>query len=98
MTKPTKLTNQIYYNKKYQKYAIKRPKLTSQQFHDDDHQCPRCESRHFICERPLEPRQKHYRSYGYLTRRVLWKIRCGTPSCAEPYAVILKLTEWDSAE
>ena len=86
------------YAVQHEKFTIKRPKLTVDQFHQGDHQCPKCQSRHFVLEKTLMTEYTlKYRTYGYPTRRILWKIRCNNKKCTEPYAVIPKREYWDSA-
>jgi hypothetical protein len=82
----------------WSKYSIKRPKFTSEQFHEQDNHCARCDGTSFFSELQNLPKQPHYRTYGYQTRRVLWRIRCANGKCSEPFGVILKLEHWDSVD
>ena len=98
MGKP-KITHS-HYRDNFTKYSFKRTKYTSDSFHAEKNQCGMCGGTRFLSERPM-PTTKipaHYRTYGYKTDRVQWRIRCGNKSCSEPYGVILKLTEWDSVD
>jgi len=85
------------YPDSYSKYTTKRRKITSTQFAEENSQCAVCKGTHFICEQVMPPKQPYYRSYGYQSKRVAWKIRCANTKCSEPYAVILKPEFWDSA-
>ena len=83
------------YNNGWTKYNIKRPKYTSEQFHDMNSKCEICGGTSFLAEKPMSIYQ-HYRTYGYQTKRVAWRIRCSTKNCGEPFCVILKPEYWDS--
>ena len=87
----------IEYHDHWSKYSLKRPKYTPESFHAEHNQCPVCAGTKFFHEKQQPPAQKHYRTYGYQTRRVLWRIKCANPKCYQPYGVILKLEHWDSA-
>ena len=89
----------IEYHDHWTKYSMKRPKFTSEQFHAQKNECRVCGGTSFFHERPMVNinSRTYYRTYGYRTQRVLWRIRCMNSRCSEPYGVILKLTEWDSA-
>lgn len=93
MGRPQLSRNAYYANK----YATKRRKITSEQFDQEKVECSRCGGNHMLSERPFEGKYSYYRTYGYQTRKILWKIRCWTPHCQEPYAVILKPECTDSA-
>lgn len=86
------------YSNNWQKFSQKRPKFTAEEFHAADNQCEVCGNKHFLAERQMEPSQKHYRIWGYQTRRIQWRIKCITKNCNEPLGVILKSEYWDSAE
>lgn len=92
-----KLTNGVYYSNPNAKYSMKRPKLSSDQFHEERVQCAVCGGNHMLSEKPFVGKYSYYRTYGYRTERVQWKIRCANYKCAEPYAVILKPECVDSA-
>lgn len=84
------------YNDSWTKYSVKRPKMTAKQFHENKNQCAECKGTMFLAEKPMSQHQ-HYRTYGYQTKRVAWRVRCATRNCGEPYCVILKPEYWDSA-
>lgn len=84
------------YNDGWTKYCTKRRKITPEQFHKENNKCEMCGGTIFLAEKPMSI-YKHYRTYGYQTKRVAWRIRCMTKNCGEPYAVILKPEYWDSA-
>lgn len=90
---------QSHYKDNFTKYSAKRTKYTSDSFHEEHNQCGMCGGTAFNHERPLPTtkRPHYYRTYGYRTDRVQWRIRCANKSCSEPYGVILKLELWDSA-
>ena len=90
-----KLTNGTYSNPNA-KYCLKRPKLTPQQFHEQS-QCEQCGGNHMLAEKPFQGKYSYYRTYGYRTQRVMWKIRCANRKCGTPFAVILKEDCVDSA-
>jgi hypothetical protein len=93
MGRPQLSRNAYYANK----YTTKRRKITSEQFDQEKVQCERCGGNRMLSERPFEIKYSYYRTYGYLTRRIQWKIRCGNTLCQQPYAVILKPEFYDSA-
>ena len=84
------------YRDGWSKYSIKRPKMTSEQFHSKKNECEVCKGTVFLAEKPMSM-HAYYRTYGYQTKRVSWRIRCATKNCGEPYCVILKPKYWDSA-
>jgi len=88
----------VRYYDNWTKYGAKRPKYTPDTFHNEKNQCDVCDGTHFYHQKQLPPLQKHYRTYGYQTRRVQWRIRCANPKCSEPYGVILKPEAWDSVD
>ena len=113
LTKPTKPTKSYYqkktnnpkmgrpkieYHDNWTKYSMKRPKYTPESFHAKKNECRVCGGTKFFHELQRPPQQPHYRTYGYPTKRVLWRIKCANAKCYEPYGVILKLEEWDSVE
>lgn len=87
----------IEYHDHWTKYSMKRPKYTPEQFHAQKNECRVCGGTHFFHERPVAKSKSYYKTYGYRTERVLWRIRCCNNRCSEPYGVILKLEHWDSA-
>ena len=91
-----KLTNGTYSNP-HAKYNMKRPKLTAEQFHSESVQCDQCGGNHMLSEKPFVGKYSYYRTYGYRTERVMWKIRCANTKCSTPYAVILREDCLDSA-
>ena len=86
------------YGNNWAKYAVKRKKMTCNQFHEEENVCPECKGKSFLAEKP-SPHKFHgkYRTYGYLTHRVAWRVRCNSKNCGEQFAVILKPECWDSA-
>lgn len=91
-----KLTRR-HYQDNFSKYSTKRTKYTPETFHAEKNQCSVCDGTHFFHEKQQPPTQRHYRTYGYQTIRVLWRIKCANPSCYQPYGVILKPEYHDSA-
>lgn len=87
----------IEYQDHWTKYSMKRPKYTSAQFHAQKNECRVCGGTHFLHERPMGHVKSYYKTYGYRTERIQWRIRCINGRCSEPYGVILKLEHWDSA-
>ena len=85
-----------FYSKPQLKYTLKRPKFTSQSFHDIKNECIVCGGTTFLHERPRPQTNYFYRTYGYKTTRVQWRIKCGNSKCYQPYGVILRPEEWDS--
>ena len=59
--------------------------------------CAKCGAKHFECAKQLPTKHDYYRAYGYLCKRIVWRIRCGNKSCQTPLGVILKPEYWDSA-
>jgi len=92
-----KLTRHLYTNG-WTKYSRKRPKFTSESFHQTDNVCAVCGSTRFHHEMPRPVSNYRYQTYGYKTHRVLWRIKCGNSKCYEPYGVILKREHWDSVD
>lgn len=79
------------------KHTAKRPKFTSESFHETKNKCGVCGGNHFFAEQPMPRTNYFYRSYGYQTKRVQWRIKCANSKCSQPYGVILKLEYQDSA-
>jgi hypothetical protein len=85
-----------HYQDNWTKYSRKRPKYTVEQFDAEKNQCRICGGTNFHHELQRATNYK-YQTYGYKTHRVLWRIKCGNAKCYEPYGVILKPEQWDSA-
>lgn len=77
-------------------YKRKTPHFTPDSF-NEVHECPHCGGKHFECSKQLSIRHGYYRVYGYLCKRIIWRIRCGNKKCQTPIGVILKPEYWDSA-
>lgn len=87
-----------HYQDNFSKYSLKRTKYTPESFHAEKNQCKVCDGTRFFHEKQQPPTQSHYRTYGYQTKRVEWRIKCANPSCYQPYGVILKPEAWDSVD
>ncbi len=88
--------NLMTFYKERGRLTKKRPHYTPDSFHEV-RECPKCKSTHFSIERPLNLKYNYYRTYGYRSKHVVWRIRCGNRRCSTPFGVILKPQYWDSA-